>query len=187
MVRQRPGGLQRACARNSSCDSLELADYCVELADPEGCALPPSFTDREVVAGLAARPEGPPLAAGAAGPCVGYAVSLGLGPSTEGVGSIPNSPRSPIASPATQEAYYESLGRFEICSIELQDSNQDGGATGSVHGAAKGLGRASGPSRTGAQPAAAGRGRPPWARQRPPWKADRGRGGHPSSRKAPRL
>ena len=131
----------------------ERVDQCVALAAGE--------RRRRAAAGLAAGPEGPLDAADAAGPRVGYAASLSSEPSTEGVGSTPSSPRSPIVSPATPEAYYESLERLEICSIELQDSNQDGGATSSSRGAAKGNGRASGSSRTGARPAAAGRGRPP--------------------------
>ena len=114
----------------------ERVDQCVALAAGE--------RRRRAAAGLAAGPEGPLEAADAAGPRVGYAVSLSSEPSTAGVRSIPHSPRSPISSPATPEVYYESLERLEICSIELQDSNQDGGATSSSHGAAKGKGRASG-------------------------------------------
>ena len=48
-------------------------------------------------------------------PAADYAVSLSSeGLSTGGVGSTPNSPRSPIASLATPEAYYENSERLEI-------------------------------------------------------------------------
>lgn len=120
-------------------------------------------------------------------PAADYAVSLsseGLS-GAEGAGSTPNSPRSPPTSPATPEAYYEDFERLEICSIGF--SNHDGSATGSTRGAAAGNDGASGSSGTGARPAAGGRGRPAWAKQRPPWKVGRGRGGHATPRKAPRL
>ena len=84
-----------------------------------------------------------------------YAVSLSSeGLSTGGVGSNQNSPRSSIASPATPEAYHEDFERLEICSVEF--GNHDGGADCSAHGAAASHGGASGASRTGARPAAAG-------------------------------
>ena len=118
-------------------------------------------------------------------PAADYEVSLSSeGLSTGGVGSTPNSPRSPIASLATPEAYHVDFERLEICSVEFSNH---GGADSSANGAAATNGGASGASRTGARPAASGRGRPPWARQRPAFKADRGGNRHTPPWKAPRF
>ena len=110
-------------------------------------------------------------------PAAGYEVSL----SSEGElsTSTPRASRSRSRSPDTPEVYREfdradrefdrEFERLEICSIEF---SQDGGAGSSSGGAAASHDGASGGSRTGARPAARGRGRrPPWVR---PWKADRG-------------
>ena len=110
-------------------------------------------------------------------PAAGHEVSL----SSEGElsTSTPRVSRSRSRSPDTPEVYREfdradrefdrEFERLEICSLEF---SQDGGAGSSSGGAAEGHDGASGASRTGARPAARGRGRrPPWDR---PWKADRG-------------
>ena len=114
-----------------------------------------------------------------------YAVSLSSeGLSSGGVGSTPNSPRSPVASPPTPEAYHVDFKRLEICSVGFSNH---GGTDSGANGAAATNGGASGFSGTGARPAASGRGRPPWARQRAPFKADRGGNRYTPPWKAPRF
>ena len=186
-----PAANAAACSESESSIDLEPADYFWVLEESERRARRKGHVeDAAEFARLADLERGRRIAEGEPlepdSPAADYEVSLSSeGLSIGGVGSNPNSPRSPIASPATPEAYHEDFKRLEICSVEF--SNHGGGTDSSAHGAAASHGGASSASRTGARPAASGRGRPPWARPKPPWKADRGGGRYTPPWKAPRF
>ena len=171
-------GVESSSRGSDQISALDHYERCAETARGAG--------DFEQVAKFEDLPAKERARLAAAGePAADYEVSLSFeGLSTGGVGSTPNSPRSPIASPFTPEAYHVDFERLEICSVEF---GNHGGADSSAKGAGVSDGGAAGASRTGARPAASGRGRPRWARQRLPFKADRGGNRYTPPWKAPRF
>ena len=135
-----PAANAAACSESESSIDSEPADYLWVLEESERRARwKGNVEDAAEFARLAALERRHRLAVGEPlepdSPAADYAVSLSSeGLSTGGVGSNPNSPRSPIASLATPEVYHEEFERLEICSVVF--SNHDGGADGSAHGAA---------------------------------------------------